>query len=118
MHWSEQAIDDLYTLTGSRIRAARKRRDWNQADLAAEVGLTRSSIANVEAGRQRLLIHGLLRIAGALDVPADSLLPSAGELGVQPSREPSTPDMSGQSDSTQDFVTTTLRRARGAFDDT
>lgn len=112
MQWSEQSIDSLYALTGSNIRQARKRREWNQADLAAEVGLTRSSIANVEAGRQKLPIHGLLRIAGALNVRPDSLLPALDELGVSTPQEPSTPDMRGQSDSTQDFVTTTLRRAK------
>lgn len=113
MQWTEQAINDVYAMTGSRIREARKRRSWNQADLADEIGLTRSSIANVEAGRQKLLLHGLLRIAVALDVPAESLLPSTHDLeGDSPSAEPSTPDLSGQSDAAHDFVTTTLRRAK------
>lgn len=113
MQWTEQAINDTYALTGSRIREARKRRKWNQADLADEIGLTRSSVANVEAGRQRLLLHGLLRIAVALDVPTESLLPSTHDLGADlPAAEPSTPDLSGQSDAAHDFVTTTLRRAK------
>lgn len=115
MHWSEQSIDRLYALTGSKIRQARTRREWSQADLAAEVGLTRSSIANVEAGRQKLPVHGLLRIAGALNVRPDSLLPALDELGMSTPQEPSAPDMRGQSDSTQNFVTATLRLAkRGA----
>jgi transcriptional regulator with XRE-family HTH domain len=54
---------------------ARERAGLTQEDLAREVGLTRTSITNIERGRQKLLIHALFAIAQALGVPAVSLLP-------------------------------------------
>jgi transcriptional regulator with XRE-family HTH domain len=112
MNWTENAVDDLYAVVGSKIREARKRRRWNQSDLATDVGLTRSSIANVEAGRQRLLVHALLKVAVALEVPPESLLPSTDELRHEPHHDHDPPDLSGQSHSTQDFVAAALRQAR------
>ena len=53
------AVDLLYAEIGLEIRDARKKREWNQADLARDIGLTRSSIANIEAGRQKILVHSL-----------------------------------------------------------
>ena len=41
---------------GAIIRGARHARGWSQAQLAARTGFTRSSIANLEAGRQGLTL--------------------------------------------------------------
>lgn len=66
-----------------RRRAAEKR----QADVARECGISRSSLANIEKGRQSLSLFLLYQIAEALDV-ADprSLLPK----GVPAERHPPT----------------------------
>jgi transcriptional regulator with XRE-family HTH domain len=42
------------------------------------VSLTRTSITNVEKGRQKFLLHTLADIAKALQVDAASLLPESG----------------------------------------
>jgi hypothetical protein len=42
--------------------------------------LTRTSIINIEKGRQQLLVHTLVDIAGALGVPVVELLPPAGDV--------------------------------------
>src|SRR5205809_7305644 len=67
-------IDRFYKAVGRRVRDARGDR-MTQSQLAAQVGLTRSSIANLEAGRQRIQLHLLVWIAETLGVDAPSLLP-------------------------------------------
>jgi transcriptional regulator with XRE-family HTH domain len=76
-------VDDresFYEEVGRRIREARKRRKprLTQQGLADLVALTRTSITNVEKGRQKLLLHTLADIASALEVDPASLLPSSG----------------------------------------
>jgi transcriptional regulator with XRE-family HTH domain len=67
----------FYEEVGRRIRDARKRRTppLTQEGLAELVGLTRTSITNVEKGRQKFLLHTLADIASALQVDPASLLP-------------------------------------------
>lgn len=66
--------DELYAAVGFRITRVRKARGLRQDDLAQAVGLTRSSIANTETGRQRVPLHTLLAIAQALGVELVDLL--------------------------------------------
>ena len=67
----------FYEEVGRRIREARKNRkpSLTQEGLAELVSLTRTSITNLEKGRQKFLVHTLADIATALHVPASSLLP-------------------------------------------
>ena len=75
--WGEEALRELYAGIGARVQCARRQREWTQSQLAAAVGLTRASIANLEAGRQRPPVHVAVLIARALGAPADELLPSS-----------------------------------------
>jgi transcriptional regulator with XRE-family HTH domain len=70
---------DFYEEVGRRIRDARKRRKppLTQEALAELVSLTRTSITNVEKGRQKFLLHTLAEIAAALQVEPASLLPQS-----------------------------------------
>jgi transcriptional regulator with XRE-family HTH domain len=68
---------DFYDEVGRRISRARKGR-LTQAQLAERVALTRTSITNIEKGRQRIMLHTLAQIADALGVPTSELLPQAG----------------------------------------
>lgn len=68
-------IEKLYSEIGKRIRTERDALGFSQIDLAAEIGLTRTSIVNIESGRQRLPIHVLYAIAEALAVSVRDLLP-------------------------------------------
>ncbi|MFD0882968.1 helix-turn-helix transcriptional regulator [Streptosporangium algeriense] len=113
MDWSEESTKALYTEIGNRVRLARKESGRNQADLAAVTGLTRSSIANLEAGRQRPPVHIILLIAQALQVPASRLLPTGDELVSFATIQTPELDLEGQSSSAHDFVTTAIRRATG-----
>src|SRR5687767_2795287 len=59
---------ELYVEVGRRTRMARLSRGVTQDALAERVGLTRTSITNVEAGKQKLPLHTLFEIAAALQV--------------------------------------------------
>ena len=52
-----------------------------QEKLGRLVGLSRTSITNIEKGRQHVSLHQLFAIAEALRVRPEALLPSAGEPG-------------------------------------
>jgi DNA-binding XRE family transcriptional regulator len=69
----------FYQEVGRRIREARRRRRpaLTQEALANLVSLTRTSITNVEKGRQKFLLHTLVDIASALQVQPSSLLPDS-----------------------------------------
>ena len=65
----------LYLAIGLSIKHARAATDLTQEELAKAVGVLRTSITNIEAGRQRLPIDLLYDIADVLGVEAASLLP-------------------------------------------
>jgi transcriptional regulator with XRE-family HTH domain len=67
--------DPLYEAIGRRVRAAREQAKRSQGELAQRVGLTRTSITNIERGRQKIQVHTLYAIAEALNVRPDALLP-------------------------------------------
>ena len=67
--------DAIYQHIGAQIREARERRRTTQHALASQASLTRTSVSNIEAGRQRVTIQALLHMAAALDVAPATLLP-------------------------------------------
>lgn len=68
--------DHIYRVFGSRLREAREQADVTQEELARRVDLSRTSITNIEKGRQRILLHQVLNLAGALNVdPAQLMAP-------------------------------------------
>jgi transcriptional regulator with XRE-family HTH domain len=69
-------LDALYQAFGNLVRLRREQRDLSQEKLGHLVGLSRTSIANIEKGRHHLVIHQLLAFARALKVPPAALLPS------------------------------------------
>jgi transcriptional regulator with XRE-family HTH domain len=64
----------FYAAVGSRIAKARTGRMTQEA-LAGKTSLTRTSIINIEKGRQQILVHTLVDIAQALQVPITDLVP-------------------------------------------
>jgi transcriptional regulator with XRE-family HTH domain len=71
----DRIIDHFYGKVGSRVRDARKAARVTQSQLGDAVNMTRSSITNLEAGRQRIPLHLLVWIAEVLGVEPGSLLP-------------------------------------------
>jgi transcriptional regulator with XRE-family HTH domain len=76
--------DDGLESVGARIRAARLARGMTQADLAGEVGVSRSAVAQWETERSGQVRGNLTKIASVLAVSIQHLLsgttekPSAG----------------------------------------
>ncbi|SCY14623.1 MULTISPECIES: helix-turn-helix domain-containing protein [unclassified Butyrivibrio] len=63
-----------FKLLGKRIQEVRKAKKVKQMGLARMTGLSEQYISQVETGRKQISLQGLLQIAEALDVTADTLL--------------------------------------------
>jgi len=74
----------VYQSVGQRLRARRNDLGMSQADLGEAVGMLRTSIANIEAGRQRPPLHILYRLCAALDLEVEQVLPSHAEISATP----------------------------------
>ena len=68
-------VEECYREIGAAVRHYRAARGMSQAELAARLGTTRASIANLEAASQRTMVHHLPVLAGALHVKVRDLLP-------------------------------------------
>jgi transcriptional regulator with XRE-family HTH domain len=65
----------IYSHIGAAIRSRRKQLKLTQAKLAARLGVSRASLANIEVGRQNVLVHQIYMFAAALDLALTDLLP-------------------------------------------
>ncbi|HVN75227.1 MAG TPA: helix-turn-helix transcriptional regulator [Thermoanaerobaculaceae bacterium] len=68
--------DVFYVELGKRIKHVRQQKGLTQQALADAIMLTRTSITNIECGRQPVMTHHLVRIANTLGVEVHTLLPS------------------------------------------
>ena len=92
----------VYRAIGQRIRDVRIAKRIVQSDVADEARLTRQSVANIERGRQRFMVHTLLDIARALGVQPSDLLPAD-----PPNRVPV--DLDNISPTAREFVLSVLQ---------
>jgi DNA-binding XRE family transcriptional regulator len=67
--------NDLYRVIGEQIKAKRRENFLKQENLAAKVELTRSSIAQIEAGKQAPSIFLLYQLCDALKISVFDILP-------------------------------------------
>ena len=68
--------DEFYADFGAMIGGRRQELGLSQDALAAKLSLTRSSVANLESGRQRTPLHIVVRLAWALQIHPVDLLPA------------------------------------------
>lgn len=94
---------EFYVELGARLRRARA--STPQQTLGAAVGLSRGSIANIEAGRQPVSAHTLTLMADVLAVPETQLLPPIAEHLVDP-------DTTGLDATERRFVAAVRSRSR------
>jgi transcriptional regulator with XRE-family HTH domain len=89
---------DLYLEIGQLIRRRRKVLGQTQAQLAAHLQLARASIANIETGRQKILLHQLYQLASGLQMQVAELLPVAKSepSGLSPKDLPLPTDLSAK----------------------
>ncbi|WP_133977756.1 helix-turn-helix domain-containing protein [Kribbella voronezhensis] len=66
--------EDVLAGVGPRLRALRRARGVTLADLAAETGLTASTLSRLETGKLRPTLEQLLPLARAHAVPLDDLV--------------------------------------------
>ena len=70
------AVDNnFYKPVANKIREVRKSANLTQKMLAGTIGLTRAAVANIESGRQQILLHTLYSIAHACHTDPFELLP-------------------------------------------
>jgi DNA-binding XRE family transcriptional regulator len=74
------AAHRIYEAFGAQVRERRAAMQLTQLELATRIKLTRGSVANIEAGRQSVLLHQFLDIAAALRVEPAQLLPAREEV--------------------------------------
>lgn len=57
---------EIYRIVGAGLAARRKKLRLKQSEVADQIGLTRASLANIERGRQKIMLHQIYRLALAL----------------------------------------------------
>lgn len=67
--------DTLYVYIGGRLRERRRALGLTQAQVAQRLGVTRTSITNIEAGRQKLPLDLLYELCVALNLDVATLVP-------------------------------------------
>src|SRR5689334_3680258 len=72
--------DDLHVALGRKIREKRQDSGLTQAQLADRIRISRTSLTNMELGRQRLLVDQLYKMADVLSTSAKDLLPEREEI--------------------------------------
>lgn len=65
----------LYRIIGERLKQRRFESGVTQAQLAEATGVMRTSITNIEAGRQKPPLHLLYKLCMALDMEVSSFVP-------------------------------------------
>lgn len=79
---TDEAVSAFYATLGQRITQARKDAGLTQDALSRAVGLSRSSIANVENGVQQTPLHTLLAICQATGVTLTALIDGTDASGA------------------------------------
>lgn len=70
---------------GRAIRRLRKGKEWTQDELASALGLSRTSVTNIESGRQAVSLELAWRIAAAFEAPLAKLVPTTSVAEEPPS---------------------------------
>jgi transcriptional regulator with XRE-family HTH domain len=77
---NEKQQQRLYQLLGENVKKYRNQNGLTQEQLANEIDLTRTSVVNIEQGRQHPPLHLLLQIAKVLDISLETLIPKEAEF--------------------------------------
>lgn len=69
-----EPIELCYRQFGLRVEQLRNALGWTQADLAKKVDLERTSVTNIEIGRQRVNLHTVEKFAAAFGTSPKHLM--------------------------------------------
>lgn len=67
-------MEPIYLAIGAKIVMMRTALGLRQEDIAMRIGWSRASVANIETGRQRILLHDIEKIANAFNTTPKHLL--------------------------------------------
>lgn len=76
--WHHSRMVDV----GTNIRVERARRNWTQATLVEQTGLSVSTVSQIEAGKQSPTLETLQRIADAFGVSLAALMANAASASI------------------------------------
>jgi DNA-binding XRE family transcriptional regulator len=76
----------LYSQIGKRIKQRRIELGMTQTQLAETIGVLRTSITNIEAGRQKAPLHMIYQLCIVLSVEVATILPTKAEV-TQPTTD-------------------------------
>lgn len=62
---SNQKVEPIYLLVGAKIAHIRTQLGMTQTEFGEIIGLTRAAVANMETGKQRIMLHNLEQLAKA-----------------------------------------------------
>jgi transcriptional regulator with XRE-family HTH domain len=104
-------VDDLYAQFGRQVRAARREARLTQQEVAERVGLTRTSVTNIERGIQHISLRQLYLLAAAVGLHPAQMLPRPEEAteGVLP--EPALRELERDAEG-RDFAARVLRKSQ------
>ena len=105
----EESINKAF---GVRLGAERRRSLLTQEDLARRVGIGRTTVANIERGRQSVSVPLLYRLASALGVAPESLLPQGVETSSSEADGSKSSEESALSGRQNTWVNEILRESR------
>ena len=97
---------DFYKRFGQNLRLARRKAGLSQADLAIAIELTRTSVSNIEKGRQKILLHTFDKMLRVLNVQPGKLLAAAHVKSASP------PVLTSLTQQDRDFVERGLNQLR------
>lgn len=72
--------ENLYKIIGNKIRAQREKAHFTQNELGERLNLSRTSIVNIEQGRQHPYIHILWDITEIFVIDLSELLPNKEDI--------------------------------------
>jgi transcriptional regulator with XRE-family HTH domain len=73
----------LYKRIGQQIRQNREARGLTQEQLATAIGVLRTSVTNIEAGRQKAPLHLLYQLCEILQLEIKDILPPLIDIAEQ-----------------------------------
>jgi transcriptional regulator with XRE-family HTH domain len=79
---SSKSVGEEAITIGKRIRAARRRHDWTQEELAQKVGASKPTVYRWEAAKVKMSAESLGKVADVLGV-SEMWLRGAGEINLQ-----------------------------------
>lgn len=107
--------EKLHRALGAQIRSFREQCGDSQGDLADALDLTRTSVVNIEAGRQRPPLLTLYRIAKRYRVDVAALLPALSDVDESHIEERLIEEAVGSEGPSRDAIASFVREVKSTY---